>query len=299
MACCGTVRILAPAKINVGLAVLGRREDGYHEIATLFQAISLCDRLTVRRARRGVRVRCPALPGLGADNLAHRAAELFFSRTGVIGGVEIEIEKRIPAGGGLGGGSSDAAAALLACCRLFGVRPEAGALREWCAGLGSDVPFFVEGGTAVGTGRGESIRAIGQWTGQVTALIHVPPEGLSTAAVYGLVRRRQLTARRGALTILLARWQGGDLVRLGAALFNDLERPAFGLLPRLAEVKAALLEAGAAGALLCGSGSSVVGLFAEADKAAGAAHALGSRFPGRFIRAHFLASRKRWGVVKR
>lgn len=295
----GAIRILAPAKINLGLAVLARRQDGYHELATLFQALSLCDRLTLQRRRSGVKVSCPALPGLGARNLAHRAAETFLDRTRLAGGVEIGIEKRIPPGGGLGGGSSDAAAALLGCCRLFGVRPGADTLREWAAGLGSDVPFFIEGGAAVGTGRGERIHALEPWRGGATALIHIPPEGLSTAAVYSQLAAGGLTPRRRPLTILLARWREGDLRRLGAVLFNDLETAAFALLPRLAAVKAALIEAGAAGALLCGSGSSVVGLFADSRAARKAALLLRGRFPGRFVSAHFLAGRRGWGVVKR
>ena len=296
---CGAVCILAPAKVNLGLAVLGRRDDGYHEIRTLFQAISLCDRITLRRLGRGIRVRCPALPGLGADNLAHRAAALFLERSGVVGGVEIEVEKRIPAGGGLGGGSSDAAATLVGCCRLFGVRPAPGLLREWAALLGSDVPFFIEGGAAVGAGRGEILRPLEPWRGRVSALVHIPPEGLATAAVYGKLDSGGLTRRQAAFTILLGLWQGGDLQRFGARLFNDLEAPAFALFPRLAEVKAALGEAGAAGSLLCGSGSSVVGIFADPAVASRAARALSGRFPGRFVRTHFLARRKRWGVVKR
>lgn len=295
----GAVVILAPAKINLGLAVLGRRPDGYHELLTLFQAVSLCDRLVLRRRRSGIRVNCPALAGLGADNLAHRAAALFFEMSGAAGGVEIDIEKRIPAGGGLGGGSSDAAASLLGCCRLFGVCATGEQLRGWAATLGSDVPFFVEGGAAVGAGRGEAVRPIEPWRGAATALIHVPPEGLSTPAVYGRLDPAGLTGDRRAFRILLARWGGGDLRRLGAALFNDLEGAAFALNPRLAAVKDALGAAGAAGALLCGSGSSVVGLFADPAAAASAVRMLRGRFPGRFVRTHFLGSRKRWGVVKR
>ncbi|HWR97950.1 MAG TPA: hypothetical protein VN317_05965, partial [Candidatus Methanoperedens sp.] len=137
------------------------------------------------------------------------------------------------------------------------------------------------------------------WSGEATALIHIPPEGLSTAAVYGRLNPAGLTPRRRPLTILLGCWGGGDLKRLGAALFNDLEPAAFGLFPRLAAVKAALLQAGAAGAVLCGSGSSVVGLFAGPREAGRAARVLSCRFPGRCVRAHFFGVRKRWGVVKR
>lgn len=293
------VRILAPAKINLGLAVLGPRGDGYHELRTVFQAVSLCDRLALRPARSGVRVTCAALPGLGENNLAHRAARLFFEKSGVTGGVRIDLEKSIPAAGGLGGGSSDAAAVLLGCCRLFRVAPEPGALRAWAAALGSDVPFFLEGGAAVGSGRGEVIDPLPPFAGTVAALIHIPTEGLSTAAVYRRLRPAALTGSARKLTILLASWQGGDRRRLAKALFNDLEPPAFALAPGLADVKRALCAAGADGALLCGSGSSVFGLFGsdrEADLARGR---LRGRLPGRLIKVHFLPARRRWGVVKR
>lgn len=293
------VSILAPAKINLGLAVLGRRPDGFHELWTLFQAVSLCDRLRIRRARHGVAVHCAELPGLGEANLAHRAAALFLRETGTPGGLRVDLEKRIPAGGGLGGGSSDAAAVLLGCCRLFGVDPGRARLLAWAASLGSDVPFFLSGGTAVGRGRGELLSPAAPWPGGATVLIHVPPAGLSTADVYGGLRAAPLTAGAAEPTILTARWLEGDLRRFGAALFNDLEAPAFALAPGLAAVKAALLAAGAAGALLCGSGSSVFGLFAGPHEAARAARLLRGRFPGRFVSAHFVHERRRWGVVKR
>ena len=137
------------------------------------------------------------------------------------------------------------------------------------------------------------------WRGEVTALIHIPPRGLSTAAVYGRVDPSALTGDRRRFSILLARWGDGDLRRLGAALFNDLEGAAFALNPGLAAVKDALRAEGAAGALLCGSGSSVVGLFADPAAAGRAERVLRGRFPGRFVRTRFLGSRKRWGVVKR
>lgn len=293
------VRILAPAKINIGLALLGRRDDGYHELRTLFQAVSLYDRLRLRRARRGVRVLCPSLPGLGEGNLAHRAAALFFEKTGLSGGVRIDLQKRIPAGGGLGGGSSDAAAALLGCCRLFGVRPAPQQLRDWAAELGSDVPFFLQGGTAVGSGRGEVLENIAPFAGPGFALLHLGPRGLSTAEVYRSLPPGALTGATRAFTILLARWRDGDLRRLGGALFNDLEAAAFALDPGLAGVKKRFAQAGACGALLCGSGSGVFGLFdssAAADRARGW---LRGRVEGRLVKVRFVSIRRRWGVVKR
>ena len=295
----GEVRILAPAKISLGLAVLGRRADGYHELRTLFQAVSLCDRVTLRRARSGVVVSCAALAGLGERNLAHRAAALFLGETGVAGGVRIELEKRIPAGGGLGGGSSDAAAVLLGCCRLFGLRPHPQQLQAWAAALGSDVPFFLGGGSAIGRGRGEAIEPVAPFAGACAALIHVGTHSLSTAAVYGRLEPGTLTARGRELTILLAGWRGRNVRRLGALLFNDLEPPAFELDPGLAAVKEAFLAAGACGSLLCGSGSSVFGLFASAAEAELARRRLRGRVPGRLVRVRFLPARRRWGVVKR
>lgn len=296
------VRILAPAKINLGLAVLGARRDGYHELRTIFQTVTLWDRLTLRPARAGIRVDCPTLPGLGEDNLAHRAARLFLDETGAGAGVRIDLDKRIPAGGGLGGGSSDAAAVLLGCSRLFGTVPEPGRLREWATTLGSDVPFFLDGGSAIGSGRGEILQRLEPFPGAALALIHVPPAGLSTAAVYRELRPAapgRLTERARKFTILLACWQGGDVRQLGKRLFNDLETPAFALAPGLADAKQALTAAGAEGALLCGSGSSVFGLFGSDSAAEQARKRLRGKLPGRLIKVRFLPARRRWGVVKR
>lgn len=305
------VHILAPAKINLGLAVLGRRGDGYHELRTIYQAVSLCDRIVLRPARSGVGVHCPALPDLGENNLAYRAARLFLEKSGVSGGVQIDLEKRVPAEGGLGGGSSDAAAVLLGCCRLFGLAPEPGVLREWAAALGSDVPFFLDGGAAIGSGRGEVLTRLAPFAGAVTALVHISSTGLSTAAVFRRLRPvtrypgtsggnvERLTGSTRKLTILLACWQGGDLRRLAKELFNDLEPPALTLAPELAVAKKALIAAGADGALLCGSGSSVFGLFGSDRAADQARKRLRGRIPGRLIKVHFLPARRRWGVVKR
>jgi 4-diphosphocytidyl-2-C-methyl-D-erythritol kinase len=294
-----SVRILAPAKINIGLAILGRRGDGYHELRTIFQTVSLCDRITLRRAPGGVRVRCAELRGLGARNLAHRAAALFLAQTGVRGGVRIDLEKRIPAGGGLGGGSSDAAAVLLGCCRLFGLLPEPALLRTWAASLGSDVPFFLEGGAAVGSGRGEILEPLAPFPAAIVALLHLASAGLSTAEVYRGLKPAALTGRSRAFTMLLARWREGDLPRLGKALFNDLETPAFALAPGLPAVKEAFGASGALGALLCGSGSSVFGLFGSDGAAERARGKLRGKVPGRLVKVRFLPARRRWGVVKR
>ena len=150
----------APAKINLGLRVLNRRSDGYHELRTIFQTISLADHLTVGYDPRGdgeVELDCDDISLSTKDNLAVRAAESLLRAGAWRGRVAIELKKRIPAGAGLGGGSSDAAAVLLALGRLLKPRPHTAMLAEVAAELGSDVPFFLHGGTAVGLGRGEEV----------------------------------------------------------------------------------------------------------------------------------------------
>ena len=150
----------APAKINLGLRVLERRADGFHELRTILQTISLADRLSVGydpRSDAGVVFECSDPKLAGPDNLAVRAARVLLEQGKWPGSVAIRLEKKVPPGSGLGGGSSDAAAVLLALSRLLNPRPARAQLHEIAAGLGSDIPFFLVGGTAVGVGRGEEI----------------------------------------------------------------------------------------------------------------------------------------------
>lgn len=293
------VNIRAPAKINLGLEVLGRRPDGYHRLRTILQAVSLYDRLRLRRRSRGIRVRCRGLPECGQNNLAWRAAAIFLERSGVRGGLEIDLVKGIPVGGGLGGGSSDAAAVLLGASRLFCVSPTPEKLHEWAADLGSDVPFFLLSGTALGTGRGEIIEPLPPLRRAVRVLIYDPGFEVSTAEVYRRFRRRRLTRKVDKLNILARRWQRGGLGALGKAIFNDLEETVFNLYPRLAYARGRILEQGAKGALLSGSGSCLFGLFPAGGEASRAARVLGAELPGSCRVVHFLPPRQRWGVVKR
>lgn len=187
----------APAKVNLYLQVLGRRPDGYHELVTVLQTVDLCDDVTVTlrpRARRapagrpdvrmGLRAPAPGVPD-GPENLARRAAVALLDRSGAAGdvGVDIGLAKRIPAGGGLGGGSSDAAAVLRALDRLLGSPVGESGLAEIAAGLGSDVPFFLHGGTALCTGRGERVLPLAPPRPFGLTLL-LPPFPTATAAVY-------------------------------------------------------------------------------------------------------------------
>ena len=240
----------AYAKINWALRVTGKRADGYHDIETLFQTISLHDTLTFRPSDR-LTLTCddPTIP-VDETNLVLRAA-----RAAGVGDVAIELRKRIPAGGGLGGGSADAAAVLAA----FNAKRAA-------LSLGSDVPFFLTGGTAYATGRGEIITPLPPVSG-VPLLLLIPEERVSTATAYAMLRRFSPPLGVDRYRAMI---EDGFLSHAGE-LVNDFEEPIFDALPRLRHLKSRLREAGAAWAAMSGSGSTIAGAFrdaAERDAAA-------------------------------
>jgi 4-diphosphocytidyl-2-C-methyl-D-erythritol kinase len=233
----------AYAKINWALRVTGKRADGYHDIETLFQTISLYDTLTFRPSER-LTLTCddPTIP-TDETNLVLRAA-----RAAGVGNVAIELRKRIPTGGGLGGGSADAAAALAA----FGAEKAA-------LSIGSDVPFFLTGGTAYAIGRGEIITSLPRVAG-VPLLLLIPEERVSTATAYSMLRRF-------SPPLGMERYRGmidDDLLSHGGELVNDFEEPIFDALPGLRHLKSRLIEAGAAWAAMSGSGSTIAGAFRDA-----------------------------------
>lgn len=271
------VRVRAPAKINLALRVGPLRDDGYHPLATVYQALSLYDELDAGWAEPDVFE--VAVSGEGADlvpadddNLAVRAARLLAERYGPHDslGVSLSIRKSIPVAGGLAGGSADAAAALLACAVLWDLDVDPNQLRELGAELGSDVPFALLGGTALGSGRGESLvpalaRGTYHW---VLAFAH---HGLSTPAVYK--RFDQLTAAGPEASPagpvdpdqpfevpaeLMNALLSGDPRQLGRTLVNDLQAPALDLQPQLRRTVEAGQEYGALGTLVSGSGPTVV-----------------------------------------
>jgi len=275
---------ICPAKVNLGLHVAGRRADGYHEIVTIFQAIDLCDVLrgelagTVTLAVRGASV--PE----GETNLVVKAARLLQARVPRAHsyGARLTLDKTIPAGGGLGGGSSDAAGALLLLNELWALRLEATAMTALAAELGSDVPFFLVGGTALGTGRGTTIAALAPITDR-TLLLGCPPFGLSTPEVYRALGAA-LTADGADVTVprlFLKFAEGNDF----ALARNDFEAVAFGLRAELATFRDALLRSGAEVALLSGSGSTVFGLFGAGTDVTSMAKDLCFEFPDWTLRA--------------
>ncbi len=257
------------AKINLGLELLGRRPDGYWEIATLYQTVSLADRLRLR-LRRGSGIRLCVSPGsLPADrgNLVWQALARARRRFGIHSGVEAELVKRIPVGAGLGGGSSDAAAAVIGLLRLAGRRVEPEELLRLGAALGADVPFFFLGGRALGVGRGDQVYPLEDLPA-TSCLLVCPPVGIPTEAAY---RWARLTPRR-----LPARMEGFSLAPERAErAANDFERIVFPRFPELARIKRQLAAAGAQQTALSGSGSTVYALFRQARSARRAARKLG------------------------
>jgi 4-diphosphocytidyl-2-C-methyl-D-erythritol kinase len=269
------VHLPAFAKINTCLYVLGRRADGYHELRTIFQTIGLHDTLELSLLRRGgVEIECdhPALP-TGRENLVWRAVEAARRALRIRAGIHVRLEKRVPVARGLGGGSSDAAAALLGVERLAGRALPAEERMRIAAALGSDVPFFLNGGRALGVGRGEEIYPLPEASKAVVLLVSPAGIAVSTRDAYGWLRAPRLTARAGERKLrrfCALCWSGQ-----GSLPENDFEAPVFRRHPRLARIKRALLRHGAAGAALAGSGSAVFGIFQSPAQARRAAF----RFP--------------------
>jgi 4-diphosphocytidyl-2-C-methyl-D-erythritol kinase len=266
-----TVRV--PAKLNLQLAVGPPRGDGYHDLVTVFHAVSLFDEVTVTPADRdGITVTGEGADRVPADsgNLALRAVAAFRAAVpGVAGTVQVRIAKRIPVAAGLAGGSADAAAALVACNELWDAGLSQTQLVEIAARVGSDVAFALLGGTAVGRGRGERLTpALAPSTPYHWVLAFADGQ-LSTPEVYAtLDRLRADGAAEPVLdAALMSALRSGDARRLGRALSNDLQQAALSLFPGLRKTLAAGLELGALGALVSGSGPTCVFLAASANRA--------------------------------
>lgn len=279
-----TLRLPSYAKVNLGLEVLGTRADGYHELRTIFQTITLHDDIELRPHPDRIEVRCdhPGVP-TDATNLAHRAAEALRRYAKLTNGVTISITKRIPVAGGLGGGSSNAAVVLLGLDRMWRLGLGPAGLHPLARRLGADVPFFLVGGTALGLGRGDEIYPLLR---QVRASVVVvdPGRPLSTAAVFARLDRG-LTPRENANTIF--RFVSSQLEGRPdafAGLTNDLEPAALEEDPGLEvpgrAIRSILIREGAAQASLSGSGAAFFGVFPDAvvaERARGALQALGYR----------------------
>ncbi len=264
------------AKINLGLDILAKREDGYHELRTILQTIDFGDELTFRTTPEGqegiqLTTNRTDIPK-GSENLVYRAAALMAEQAPRgSGGVAIQLDKRVPPGMGLGGGSADAAAVLRALDRLWRLELPEADLHRLARSIGMDVPFFLHGGTALAVGRGDEVFPLGLELDWPIVLI-LPDFGVSTAATYANLR---LTKRRSELTLLHNFAWRSPSVRDGLGeLVNHLEGATGEHFASIQKFKQRLLECGARGSMMAGSGSAVFGVFQDVDSAQSAADAL-------------------------
>lgn len=254
----------APAKLNIRLKVTGRRQDGYHELVSIMIPIDLFDHLKLRGTRgRGIK-----LAGKGMqvptdeNNLVYRAARSFFSRTGLREGIAIELIKNIPVASGMGGGSSDAAATLLALNEMWLKPLSLSELHNIAVELGADVPFFLIGEPCLARGIGEILEPLEDWP-KCWYLIVRPPVEVSTSWVYGNLK---LMLTRGEYDYIKKVIEHAP-ISIPQILENDLERVTSAAFPIIETIKKSLIQAGAQGALMTGSGPSVFGVFPSMDQA--------------------------------
>jgi 4-diphosphocytidyl-2-C-methyl-D-erythritol kinase len=276
------VRLRTYAKVNLFLRVIGLRRDGFHEVETVLHGISLFDEIELENADAGVEVQMELVDGIvGAipsldENLIHRAARLLADEMPGPRGLRVRVKKGIPIAAGLGGGSGNAAGALVTLAEMWGIKLNRERLFSLAENLGSDVPYCIDGGTALATARGE----------QLTPLPNVQPmwfvlggtnQPLFTREVYELWDSMEADGVSSAAPLTLA-LGAGDLTEVASLLHNDLEPPAFALRPELEAKKQTLIDAGALGAVMSGSGPTLYGLAADEDTARAIAAKVGSVF---------------------
>lgn len=267
-----TVSVTVPAKVNLQLGVGPVRPDSYHELVTIFHAVDLLDRV-IARAGDGIslQVHGENAESVPADetNLAWRAAAALADYADVSADVHLEIAKAIPVAGGMAGGSADAAAALIACDALWGTNLDREELHHLAATLGSDVPFALDGGTAIGMGRGEQLTPV-LTRGTFHWAFAISDGGLSTPAVYGqcdVLRAGEAVPEPEVDAAIVGALAHGDARALGRALTNDLQRAAVSLRPSLGDLLDAGDELGALGQIVSGSGPTCAFLARDAEHA--------------------------------
>ena len=262
------LRVRAHAKINLYLDVVGKREDGYHNLETIFHSIGLHDDVILRKQRtKGITIHCehPAVP-CDSRNLAYQAAQLLSDTVGGIGGIAIDIHKRIPVAAGLAGGSANAAAALHGVSELFGLGLTQETLMHLGAQLGADVPFCLHGGAALGLGIGDQLTRLPALPDLPLLLLN-PGIEISTAAIFKKLNFR-LTTREKDSIIIRTYIEKGDVLSIGKNLYNLLEIPVFSEHPEIAVLKTELsTQYGCCGALMSGSGATLFAIMHDSEAA--------------------------------
>lgn len=249
------VEALAYAKINLFLEVVRRRSDGYHDLVSVFQEIPLADRLSAEPAEHEISLAC-SNPFLPTDdrNLVVRAARLLREEAGISQGIHFVLEKHIPAGGGLGGGSSDAAAALRLACRIWNLTPPPEDLARLALALGSDVPFFLQGGTCLAEGRGEILTPL-RGAPRLEPILLLPPWSISTARAYAALSPTTLGTR--SISSFLRALERGDLFAMAEESFNRFEDVVFLFEPREKKLYDAVASCHPLALRMSGSGSAL------------------------------------------
>jgi len=263
------------AKINLSLRILGKRDDGFHELCTIFQTVSLHDKLTFSEDSELILTSDTKKIPLDERNLIIKAAKLLKEKYGTKLGAKINLEKNIPAPGGLGGGSSNAAIALLGLSKLWEIEINFASLLELGKLLGSDVPFFFYGGTAIGTGRGADIIRREE-INENNMLIVTPRVDVSTAAAFGRLNAAHLTNNSSKSILQICRYEAESMLLQQLLMKNDFEEIVFKLEPEIKRVKKSLVSSGAKIALMSGSGASVFAIFENEMQLQSAFHNLQS-----------------------
>jgi 4-diphosphocytidyl-2-C-methyl-D-erythritol kinase len=271
----------APAKLNMSLKILGRRADGYHELVSLMVPVNIQDRLIFSSVSRGIHLSCQGIPVPATEkNLVFRAASAFFSRVGRNPSLSISLTKNIPVAAGLGGGSSDAAATLKTLNTMYHHPLGAGELAETALGLGADVPFFLYNIPSIARGVGERLEPLTNWP-EFWYVVVTPPLSISTAWVYGNLKLELTVSENDYIVNPLRK----DWADIGDILQNDLETVTAARYPVIASMKRILMDTGAEGALMSGSGPSVFGVFRSEEAARKAKDAVSSRAEGKVFLA--------------
>ena len=273
------ILLRAFAKVNYALEVRGKREDGYHEISTVMQSISLADEVALEHVRRGFELRVEpgsAEVGPPEENTVYKAKKVLEEFAGGQLPARVRLRKGIPAGAGLGGGSADAAAALVGLNELFGLGLSIAELREAGLGIGADVPFCLSGGTALAEGIGEVLSPLSA-PPEHYLVVAKPAAGASTARIYRAYDERPEENKASILPVLEA-LRVGDLGSLVRSLGNGLELVTKGLVPEVRALEEELLRVGALGATMSGSGTAVFGLFGTEAEARAAADGLRTHY---------------------
>ena len=258
------ITLKSHGKINLGLDVLYKREDGYHEINTIMQQIDLCDTLTIREKEEGIIIKSnnKDLP-LDSSNLIYKAWEKLQEKTGIKKGIEVTVDKRIPIAAGLAGGSSNAAVVLKGLNELWDLSLDEKSLREIGVEIGADVPFCITGGTALAEGIGEKLTKLKPFKDKDLLLVN-PGLTISTAEVYGSLKpngKRRLNVEK-----IIQFIEKNDLHSLAKHIVNVMEEVVIKKNPIISEIKKDLIECGALGSLMSGSGPTVFGLFDDKEK---------------------------------